>query len=138
MKLIVDGTAYDITESLQGAAIGDLMKLKVKTKTPEFLGVTVKFIQDTFFALGDRMQNEDDFDPIELLGDEAFLNSAVGLIWLARRKAGEQLEISDAEATPFNKFSIEPDVDELEEAVGDDPKALGEADGNDEAIPTSI
>jgi hypothetical protein len=53
MKLNVDGKTYDITESLQGAAIGDLLKLKVKTKTPEFIGVTVKFIQRTFTAVGE-------------------------------------------------------------------------------------
>ena len=44
MKLIVNDVVYDVTASLQNAALGDLLTLKLKTKTVDFLGVTVKFI----------------------------------------------------------------------------------------------
>ena len=58
MKLLVNDSEYDVTESIQGAALGDLMYLKVKTRgatfvgDSAFLGVTVKGIQDTFESVG--------------------------------------------------------------------------------------
>lgn len=112
MKLVVDDVAYDITESLQGAALGDLMNLKLKTRRPDdkFLGVTVRFIQDTFESIGTRMQG-DGFDPIDLLGDVEFLSAMTGLIYLARRRAGDRIEVSDAANTGFSSVHIEPDED---------------------------
>jgi len=115
----VNDVIYDVTDSLQNAALGDLLKLKVKTKTPEFKGVTVRSIQESFTAVGERM-TEDGFEPIDLLGDEDFLRSMAGLIFLARRNSGEQLEVADAFDTRFSAFRIEPDDDELE--VDEGPK----------------
>jgi hypothetical protein len=113
VKLVVADVHYDITESLQGATLGDLMNLKLKTRRPDdgFIGVTVPFIQSTFVDTGTRMQS-DGFDPLELLGDEAFLSAMIGVIYLARRKAGEPISVADAAETPFTSFRMEDD-DEL-------------------------
>lgn len=117
MKLIVNDVLYDVTASLQNAALGDLLTLKLKTKTVDFLGVTVKFIQDTFAAVGQRMTDEPDFDPLELLGDEDFLRAMSGLIFLARRGVGETLDVSEAFDTKFQQFRIEPEDDEVDDAA---------------------
>lgn len=116
MKLIVDEVAYDITESLQGAALGDLMNLKLKTRRPEdkFLGVTVRFITDTFTEMGKQAQSEE-FNGLDLLGDEDVLSAMVGLIYLARRKSGEKIEVADAEATSFSSFYLDADDDDVDE-----------------------
>ena len=116
MKLIVNDVTYDVTASLQNAALGDLLTLKLKTKDPEFLGVTVKFIQDTFTAVGQRMTDEPDFDPLELLGDEDFLRAMSGLIFLARRGVGETLDVSEAFDTKFQQFRIEPEDEDVDDA----------------------
>lgn len=126
MKLIVSDVVYDVTASLQNAALGDLLKLKIKTKTPDFLGVSVKFIQDTFATIGTQMTDNPEFDHLDLLGDEDFLRAMSGLIFLARRGVGESLEVDDAFNTKFQQFRIEPDEEEL---AGDDdgPKESGGA-----------
>ena len=117
MKLIVNDVVYDVTASLQNAALGDLLTLKLKTKTVDFLGVTVKFIQDTFAAVGQRMTDEPDFDPLELLGDEDFLRAMSGLIFLARRGVGETLDVSEAFDTKFQQFRIEPEDEDVDDAA---------------------
>mgnify|MGYP000941397551 FL=1 len=117
MKLIVNDVVYDVTASLQNAALGDLLTLKLKTKTPDFLGVTVKFIQDTFTSVGQRMTDEPDFDPLELLGDEDFLRAMSGLIFLARRGVGETLDVSEAFETKFQQFRIEPEDEDVDDAA---------------------
>ena len=117
MKLIVNDVTYDVTASLQNAALGDLLTLKLKTKTPDFLGVTVKFIQDTFTSVGQRMTDEPDFDPLELLGDEDFLRAMSGLIFLARRGVGETLDVSEAFDTKFQQFRIEPEDEDVDDAA---------------------
>lgn len=117
MKLIVNDVVYDVTASLQNAALGDLLTLKLKTKTSDFLGVTVKFIQDTFTAVGQRMTDEPNFDPLELLGDEDFLRAMSGLIFLARRGVGETLDVSEAFDTKFQQFRIEPEDEDVDDAA---------------------
>lgn len=127
MKLYVNDVGYDIISSLQNSAIGDLLKLKVKTKTADFNGVTIKFIQNAFSTVGERM-SDPEFDPVELLGDENYLNAMAGLIFLARRNSGEQLEVSDAFDTNFANFRIEPDPED--EAAEDGPKESGAAESD--------
>ena len=113
----MNDVTYDVTASLQNAALGDLLTLKLKTKTVDFLGVTVKFIQDTFAAVGQRMTDEPDFDPLELLGDEDFLRAMSGLIFLARRGVGETLDVSEAFDTKFQQFRIEPEDEDVDDAA---------------------
>jgi len=117
LKLIVNDVTYDVTASLQNAALGDLLTLKLKTKAPDFLGVTVKFIQDTFTTVGQRMTDEPEFDALELLGDEGFLRAMSGLIFLARRGVGETLDVAEAFDTKFQQFRIEPEDDEVDDAA---------------------
>jgi len=116
LKLIVNDVVYDVTASLQNAALGDLLTLKLKTKTVDFLGVTVKFIQDTFTSVGQRMTDEPDFDPLELLGDEDFLRAMSGLIFLARRGVGETIDVAEAFETKFQQFRIEPEDEDVDDA----------------------
>ena len=159
MKLIIDTTEYDVTDSIQKATLGDLMKLKVKTKTSTFIGVTAKSINQTFIAIGTQLaaarelrstryaeyvlaggdlaedevdlSSPNDWNTIDLLGDEDFLVNMQGLIYLARRRAGEQLEVEDAADTPFDSFSLTDDS----EAEPDAPKGLtgSAADGEPRA-----
>ena len=123
MKLLVSGVEYDVVDSLQGAALGHLMELKLKSKRPDdgFAGVTVPSIQNMFVALGERAK-QDGFQEIDLLGDLDFLDSIVGLVFLARRKAGEQVTYVEVRDTlTFDSFSFAADADEVEVDPKDDP-----------------
>lgn len=112
MKLVIGETEYDITESVQYATLNDLMKLKVKTKTPDFLGVTAKSIDATFKAVGLRMQDPA-FEAVDLLGDEDFLVHLQGLVYLAKRRAGEKIEVDEAGDTPFQSITFKSEDEDV-------------------------
>lgn len=138
MKLYLDDVEFDIEEALGGVTIGDLMKLKVKTKTDGFLGITVKSIRAGFMRVGQAVQDAEEageeFDTLELLGDVEFLQCLQGLIYLVRRKAGEQLEPADAADVAFKSIRFEGLDDEGDGT--DDPKAPepSEPEGNSEPL----
>lgn len=118
MKIVIDSVVYDVMESMQGAALGDLRTLKKET------GVSVRSISQTFMNMGERMKDDDgDLDPSLLLEDEDFLDSMIGLIWLARRKAGEKVTLEDAADTSFNAFHLDFDDDEEEPELPKDEAA---------------
>jgi len=123
MKLLLSDVEYDVVDSLQGAALGHLMELKIKSKRPDdgFAGVTVPSIQRMFMGLGE-LAKEDGFEEIDLLGDLEFLDSIIGLVFLARRKAGEQVSYAEVRDTlTFDSFSFVADPDEVEADPKDEP-----------------
>jgi len=104
--------------------------------------VTVPFIRQVFRDLGDRVLTAaaaakaaedlaeagtpledppEEFDYVELLGDEDFLGALTGLVYLARRKAGDSIEVADAARTGFNSVQMVPDDDEVEADPKDEP-----------------
>lgn len=130
MRLRVDETFYEIGD-IQGSTLGNLMELKVKTKTADFTGVTVKSITDTFQRVGGLFQ-EPDFNPIDLLGDEDFLRTLVGLVFLTKRMAGEPVTVAEVWDTPFDDLEIIPEDEEVAEAEGS-PKD-SEVEGGSEPL----
>lgn len=126
MRIIINGEAYSLTESVGGAHLGDLMALKLQSKTAEFGGVTVPSIKAMFERLDDEITPET--PAIDLLGDEDFLRNIIGVMFLARRRAGEELTYQKASQIGFNDFNLDfSDEDEVEsdpkdEAAGDAPE----------------
>lgn len=117
MKLLISGTAYDLEDAIGEAAIGDLYTLKIK------LGISIKTINTTFETMGE-MSKSDEFDAMDLLDNPDVMLNLQGLIWLAKRKAGESLTVEDAGRVPFAALSFESD-EEPEAEPEIDPKALG-------------
>lgn len=122
MRIIIDGEGYSLSDSVGGAHLGDLMALKLQSRTADFAGVTVPSIQKMFKRLGETVS--DDMDAIELLADDDFLRNIIGVMFLARRKAGEELTYQKASEIAFSDFSFDfsdeetPDPkDEPEEEV---------------------
>lgn len=103
---------FSLEESVNGATLGDLYALKVQTRVDGSPGVSVKTISDTFIRIGERAQ-EPDFEQLELLDDDVFLQNMVGIVFLARRKAGHEITVADAGRVSFN--DIELIADEAEE-----------------------
>ena len=126
MIIRINEESFDITEALGGAAIGDLLTLKLKSKTPDFLGVSVPSIQRCFVAMGAKAEAAaeagGEFKMLDLLGDEEFLYSMLGLIFLARRSAGEVVTWESVGRTKFTDIELIADDDEEAEAE-EDPKA---------------
>lgn len=131
-KLVIQGTPYELEDAIGEAAIGDLYTLKVK------LGISVKTINQTFKLIGEEAKR-DDFEAVDLLDNPDLLLNLQGLIWLAKRKAGEKVTLDAAGQIPFSALSFETDDDELDEVVptvddGNDPKALVSAEAADGGV----
>lgn len=122
MRIIINGEAYSLQESVGGAHLGDLMQLKAQSKTAGFPGVTVPSITGLFKRLGEL---PDDFEEINLLDDDDFLANVVGVMYLARRKAGENISYQDAAAVAWDDFHFDGDEEEVESAPKDE---AGEAE----------
>jgi len=116
----VGGTVYSLQESVNGATLGDLYALKVQTRRDGSPGVSVKTIADTFTRIGAESA-VDGFNSIDLLDDDVFIQNMVGVVFLARRKAGEQVTFDDAGRVAFN------DIEFISDDEYDEPTPLGAA-----------
>jgi hypothetical protein len=121
MKLIIGDKKYDVHESIQHVALGDVLQLKKQSAADGEPPVTVKTIQATFTRMREVTKTEG-FNPVDLLEDDDFLRSMIGLIFVARRRAGEDITFEDAANTPFDSFHLDTDGDEEEESEEADPK----------------
>lgn len=122
-QIRVGETVYSLEDSVNGAALGDLYALKVQTRKDGSAGVSVKTISDTFVRIGEAA-SEPGFNTLSLLDDAEFIQNFIGVAFLARRKAGEQVTFEDAGRVSFNDLQIIPEVDEESDA---DPKGEGDA-----------
>ena len=111
----VGSESYSLQESVAGASLGDLYALKVQTRRDGFPGVSVKTISETFERIGE-LAAEGGLSPADLLDDDAFLQNMIGLVFLARRKAGESITVEDAGRVSFTDIAFEVDDDEDESA----------------------
>lgn len=114
---------YDLQAAVGGATLNDLKRLQLQTKS-EWLptGVTPESIQKCMEWLSVRAQ-EEDFKQIELLSNLPFMDNIAGIVFLARRKAGEHLEVSEAGDVAFTDIEFVEEEDgaaPLEEAANPD------------------
>lgn len=142
MKLVVTTEAdgelvdveYDINDTLNNVSLGNLKILQKSTKDGDYPGTTRKLIKDTLNGWGDKQivlletwrkenpdADDDDFVPLdgdEFLADPNFVESVIGLIFLARRAAGSKDTVQDAADTPLSRWRFKPDEDEIEVESG--------------------
>ena len=110
MKVVIDGKEYGLEDSLHRAALGDLYTLKTK------IGVSAKTITATFKLFGKTTVPD-------LLDDALVLRDLQGIVFLARRKAGESLTVDEAGQVSFTDISfVDDDEDEESDEVESDPK----------------
>ncbi len=104
---------YSLQDSVNGASLGDLYSLKVQTRRDGYAGCSVKTISDTFIRVGE-MAGRDGFSPLDMLDDDEFIQNMIAVIFLARRKAGEQVTVDQAGQVSFTdiEFIVEDDEDD--------------------------
>ena len=126
MKIIVDGTAHDLTEVLNTSKLIDLLELKRET------GLGMRTLTGTLPAMG-RYKH-----PSDILEDEAMLQALIALVWLARRRAGERLTFEEAGQLDLEKlvFEVEDDDDSPGEVAADPTSAPTDSDRGDEPAAT--
>lgn len=110
MRLIIGENEYSLESILGDAMLGDLRDLKKQS------GVTVASIQATFERIGDRAKSGEELGA-ELLGDDDFLESVIGIVFLARRSRAEHVSFDEAGQISFSDLRFESGDGE-----GPDPK----------------
>lgn len=94
MKVILGGTEYDL-ESVGRLTLWDGMELKKQT------GITLnEFMERASKFTGEESPTEYD--------DETLLMVGI-MVWMARRRAGENLTLEQACDFPINELEIRPD-----------------------------
>lgn len=111
ISIRVADETYSLQESVNGASLKDLYSLKVQTRKDGSPGVSVKTISETFVRIGELAATEG-FSPLDLLDDDVFIQNMIGVVYLARRKAGEQITVDDAADVSFNDIEFITEDDE--------------------------
>lgn len=125
MRIELNGNTYDLSEAVSKAKLNDLMELKLKTQSTGE-GVSLKSIRGTFMRMGDTFkamsgQSDEMTDEqmaealseafLELLSDAEFVRNFVGVIFLARRRAGDKVTVEEAGEFAFSDIQFIPPSD---------------------------
>ncbi len=121
MKLLIGDAEYDIWDSVNYATLGDLDDLQEQSSTPKFDGVTDPYIRDAW-----RIAAELADQGKSLRGSLQFRKAIQGIVFLAKRKAGEQVSWDDVRAIPYADAQIKFTPKEL--AAEEAPKESGAAE----------
>lgn len=111
ISIRVGSETYSLQDSVNGASLGDLYALKVQTRKDGSPGVSVKTISETFVRIGQQAAS-DDFSAVDLLDDDEFIQNMIGVVFLARRRAGEKITVDDAADVAFNDIEFITEDDE--------------------------
>ena len=96
--------------------------MKVQTRRDGLPGVSVKTISEALTRAGERA-SEPNSNTLDLLDDEVFLQNLVGLVFLARRRAGQNVSVDEASQVSFQDIELiaddteEPELPKDEEPV---------------------
>lgn len=112
----INGDDYTL-DGIQHVPMGDLFVLKSFTHD-KGCGVSLKTINAMFDQLAVKAADSG-FNPIDLLDDNVFLANMIGLVYLVRRSAGDQIKVQEAWDTPFDEIEF---IDAAEAGEGDAPK----------------
>ena len=121
MKLVVDGTEYDIWDSVNLATLGDLDDLQEQSSTAKFDGVTDPYIRDAW-KLGAELVESGK----SLRESQQFRRAIMGILVLAKRRVGEDVSWADVRKIPYVDAQLKFTEQEL--AVEDGPKESGAAE----------
>jgi len=121
LKLVVDGTEYDIWDSVNFATLGDLDDLQEQSSTAKFDGVTDPYIRDAW-KLGAELVESGK----SLRESQQFRRAIMGILFLAKRRVGEDVSWADVRKIPYVDAKLVFTEQEL--AVEDGPKESGAAE----------
>lgn len=120
MKLVIGDVEYDIWDSVNYATLGDLDDLQEQSSTPTFDGVTDPYIRSAWKIAAELVDQGR-----SLRESKEFRRAIMGIVFLAKRKAGEEVSWAEVRAVPYVDAQIRFSAKELAE---EDPKESGAAE----------
>lgn len=121
MKLVVDGTEYDIWDSVNFATLGDLDDLQEQSSTAKFDGVTDPYIREAWKLAAELVESGK-----SLRESQQFRRAVMGIIFLAKRRNNEDISWADVRKIPYVDAQLKFTEQEL--AVEEGPKESGAAE----------
>jgi len=115
LKLVVDGNEYDIWDSVNFATLGDLDDLQEQSSTAKFEGVTDPYIREAWVIAADLAEQGK-----SLRGSLPFRRAVMGILFLAKRRAGEDITWADVRKIQYIDAQLKFSEQEL--AVEEGPK----------------
>lgn len=122
MKLRVGADLLELDEAIAHPTLRDLKYLARESKK-DGCAVTARTIQDLFLNFQKRSE-EGTFDSADLLSDPDVLSQLQGLVWLARRHAGEDLTFDAAGDFDLTTFAFIDDSEDVEAPKGEETAGL--------------
>lgn len=119
MKLVLGDAEYDVMESLNFATLGALVDLQEQSATAKFEGITDPYIRDAFVKASELPAGT------PLRGQLDFTRALMGIVFLAKRRAGEDVSYAQVREIPYHEAKLRLDAKEL--VADDDPKESGAA-----------
>lgn len=118
LLIVIDGLHYDLTAAVGGASLNSLRELK------KAHGITVPTINANFQKIITAASSE---DPDLLLEDDEFIDNMIAIVWLTKRKAGQDITWDQAGESSFGEMRLLDD----EVEVDPDPKEMSSEAAND-------
>lgn len=119
MKLIIGDSEYDVWDSVNYATLGALDDLQEQSATDKFEGITDPYIRAGWVRAAELVKEDK-----PLKGDLHFRRALQGVVFLAKRRAGEQVTFDEVRELTFEDAQLRVDASE----VDDSPKDAGDAD----------
>lgn len=91
MKILISGKEYDMEAALTRPSLLTLMELQAKA------GIGMKTLMETSREFQGK-------SPLDIIEDEQTLKVFAGIIWLARRNAGEKITFEEAASVPLDEY----------------------------------
>jgi len=123
MILLINDVEYNVEDALNNVSLGNLDILQKSTREDGFKGITRTFIKRYFNdeSSGIKLWTREnpDGDQDDLFAEEDFRRAIVGIIFLARRRAGEDATVKQAQDTLITEFRL---ISESQAEADADPK----------------
>jgi len=131
VKLILNGTPYDLWESLNYLSLGQLRGLMKATRTDEQPGVSIKEIRQLIDHLAEK-----NLQLMEVTVDDRQMHTFQALIFLLRRHAGESVTFESCDDVDMFHIGIDLELPEPKAVEGEaGPKAPSPLAADDAAPP---
>lgn len=120
MKLVLGETEYDVWDSVNYATLGALDDLQTQSCTTDFEGITDPYIRAAFIRAADLPSGT------SLRGQQDFLRALMGIVFLAKRRAGEKVTFAEVREIEYHSAKLRFEPKEMAAETG--PKESGAAE----------
>ena len=111
MRIRIAAKTYELDDAIAHATLNDVKYLKKASRETDGAGITPASLQQFFLDLG-KAAKEDGFDAAVWTFSDGVLEHLQAVMWLVRRKAGEDLTLEQAGDVDLSDWNFDVSTDE--------------------------